>query len=272
MLNPFDNLRSGDIVVYWELFCKHIKLHFQYRMAHMINNLGSLIFGFIYIAVWTGVLTGKEADSPYTVADMTHYMAYSQTMLWITVFLTPGLGIANRVRTGAISLEMAKPVSYFAYTAAQEAGRLAYNACFRSAPILLVFAFTVGIYVPSEPLTYGLIALSTGIAVWLSINLFYLIGITACWTHEISGAHFMIVTLLFSLGGQMVPLDLLPGNLGMWAGWLPFAGVLYTPVMIYLEKAGFQALLLPAFWATVLTLFNLWLTGHARRKLEIQGG
>ncbi|PTM53276.1 ABC transporter permease [Desmospora activa] len=259
-------------MVYWELLIKNIKVQFQYRIAHMINNLGSLIFGFIYIAIWVGVLTGKEEGSPYSATDMTHYMAYGQALLWMTIFLTPGLGIPNRVRNGAISLEMARPVSYFTYTAAQEAGRIIYNLCFRSIPILLIFALTVGIHLPTNPISYLWMTVAAAVAIWLSINLHYLIGISACWTYEISGAHFMIVTLLFGLGGQLVPLDLLPGNLGLWAQWLPFAGVLYTPVIIYLEKAGMEALLIPVLWASVLTLFNLWLTGRARRKLEIQGG
>jgi len=40
----------------------------QYRAAHMVNNLASAVFGFVYIAVWRAALAGAPATSPRTVA------------------------------------------------------------------------------------------------------------------------------------------------------------------------------------------------------------
>ncbi|WHY74063.1 ABC transporter permease [Fictibacillus enclensis] len=215
---------------------------------------------------------GQRATKP--VQHIGHDILYGcQSMhLVVTVFLTAGLGIQLGVRNGAISIELARPVSYYFYIVSQEAGRIAYNALFRSLPIGLIFSLTVGFYVPSHWTTLGYSLLSLLLAIGISLNIFYLIGISSCWTTEISWAHFIILTLMFSLGGQMVPLTFLPEFLSQLAKWLPFAGVVYYPVLIFLQKADHSVLLLQAGWLLVLFFANHWITAAARQKVEIQGG
>lgn len=260
-------------MVYWELMKKSYQLQLQYRMAHFVNNLGSMVFGFIFIAIWTGVLAGKEDPlSLYNIQNMTYYVAMSQCLLWVVGFTTPGLGIQNNVRTGSISIEMGRPTSYYLVTVSQEIGKIVYNSMFRSLPIGIVFVVTVGFYFPVYWETYIWALLSILLAMLIGINVSYLIGISACWTIEISWAHITYITLLFGLGGQFVPVDLLPGFLAELTRYLPFASVLYFPIMIYLEKMPVTPILIQLAWVIFFTFLNLWLTRQARRKLEIQGG
>jgi ABC-2 type transport system permease protein len=259
-------------MVYWILLQKSFMRNLQYKVAHLINNAASAIFGFVFIAIWVGVLQGKEQNSPYGVMDMTYYIAAVQCILWVSGFLTAGLNIQNGVRNGAISLELVRPTNFFLYVTSQEAGRLVYNFFFRSIPIGLVFALTVGFYVPRSLPTYLFLCISIFLAIIISINLHYLVGISACWTTEISWAHFVNFTLLVGLGGQLIPIDFLPAPLSTVTQYLPFAGAIYYPVMIFLEKASSDVIIIQLVWAALLTLLNLWITERARQKLEIQGG
>lgn len=259
-------------MVYWILLQKSFLRNMQYKVAHLINNAASAIFGFVFIAIWVGVLQGKENESPYSVLDMTYYIAAVQCILWLSGFLTAGLNIQNGVRNGAISLELARPTNFFLYVTSQEAGRLLYNLFFRSLPIGLVFSFTVGFYIPQHIPSYFFLCISILFAMIISINLHYLVGISACWTTEINWAHFVNFTLLVGLGGQLVPIDLLPAPLSSITPYLPFAGAIYYPVMIFLEKVSSEVIFIQLIWVVVLTSFNLWLTEKARHKLEIQGG
>ncbi|MBA4495323.1 ABC transporter permease [Paenactinomyces guangxiensis] len=262
-------------MVYWELIKKSYILQLQYRMAHFINNLGSLIFGFVYIAIWTGILTGKEQPDLYNVTDMTNYMAFTQCLLWITGFMTPGLKIQDSVRTGAISIEMARPASFFLISISQEVGKIAYNFLFRSLPIGLVFVVTVGFYVPANGITFFWSLASILLGIFVSLNMNYLLGISACWTTEISWAHLTYITLLFGLGGQMVPVDLLPGSLSQIPLYLPFACSIYYPVMIYLEQVPntpVEPLIIQLAWGFILAGLSICMTRQARKRLEIQGG
>jgi ABC-2 type transport system permease protein len=262
-------------VVYWELFKKSFRIQYQYRFAHLINNLGSLLFGFIYIAMWLAILQGKEGRSPYSVREMLDYIAFSQCLLWVVAFVSQGLGIQFKVRTGMIAVEMARPLSFYLSVLASEAGKVAYNVLFRCLPLGAAFAWTTGFYVPERLLTLVYAALSVLMAMWISFQLNYLIGIISCWTWEVRWAHLITHTLLFGLGGQFVPVSLLPAVLARLAEVLPFSQVLYVPVSIWLEKNAEPAgtmLLVQALWGIMLTLVSLGVTRLAERKLEIQGG
>ncbi|MEX2104825.1 MAG: ABC-2 family transporter protein, partial [Bacilli bacterium] len=142
----------------------------------------------------------------------------------------------------------------------------------RSVPIALIFVITVGFYFPHNLLTLLWSFLAIILAILLSLNIFYLIGASAFWTTEINWSSTINYTLIFSLGGQMVPLDLLPGILGKITLYLPYSGVIYYPAMIYLERISFHSLWIPLLWVLVFTLINVWLTRQARQRMEIQGG
>jgi ABC-2 type transport system permease protein len=70
----------------------------------------------------------------------------------------------------------------------------------------------------------------------------------------------------------MIPLDLLPGAMGTVAPYLPFSGIIYYPVMIYLQLTPPTGIWVQIAWSLALTGSALLLTRMARRKLEIQGG
>jgi ABC-2 type transport system permease protein len=262
-------------VVYWEWLKKSYRQQAQYRLAHFINNLGSAIFGFMYIAIWHGVLLGKEHSSPFSIQDMTHYMAFSQCLIWLTLFLTPGLGIQDSMRTGLIGIEMARPASFYLSYISREMGKIVYNLCYRSLPLGLIFYVFAGFHFPGNMTQWLSAFVSISLAVALSLNLFYMVGITACWTVEIRWAHLTLTTLLVGLGGSMIPLRFLPAFLAHLTPYLPFASVNYYPTIIYLGKitTGLLGIFsLQTIWVLVFVLINLGLTSWARKKLEIQGG
>ncbi|MGE5703620.1 MAG: ABC-2 family transporter protein, partial [Clostridia bacterium] len=114
--------------------------------------------------------------------------------------------------------------------------------------------------------------LSILFAIYIGLLLFYLVGISSFWTTEINGAHYILITLIFGLGGQLLPVDLLPGWLSQLAMLLPFSCLLYVPSMLYLEQQSPEWLFLPLSWAIILTIIALVVTQLARRRTEIQGG
>jgi ABC-2 type transport system permease protein len=166
-------------MVYWRIVRSSYRRNLQYRLSHLVNNLASAIFGLVYIAIWAGVLAGKEASSPYDIRTMAAYISLCQCVLWVSVFLSPGLGIQTGVRSGAVSLDLIRPVNYMLYVLSHELGRIAYNACFRSVPIGLVLGIAVGFRLPAHPAVWLWTALSLCLAVYLGLLLFYLVGITS---------------------------------------------------------------------------------------------
>ncbi|QRG65549.1 ABC transporter permease [Brevibacillus choshinensis] len=259
-------------MVYWRIIHKSYLRNLQYRLSHFVNNVASSIFGLVFIAIWEGVLKGKQVAGPYDAETMAHYIAVCQSVLWVTAFLSPGLNVQVGVRSGAVSLDLLRPVHYLWYVLSHEVGRIAYNACYRSLPIALILGLAVGFFFPSNVMTYIWAGISLLLGVYIGLLLFFHAGITSFWTTEIRWIHYILISLLFGLGGQMIPLDLLPGFMGKVAPYLPFSGLIYYPVMIYLQLAAPTGIWIQLAWALLLTGSALLLTRMARRKLEIQGG
>ena len=244
----------------------------QYRLAHMFNNFGSAVFGFIYMALWQAASRGR-ALGPYAAHALITYIAVNQCLLWVTTFTTRGLGIGTWVRTGQIALEMHRPLPFFSRVMAEEAGHIAYNFCYRSLPLALLFAWLGDLSVQSLSIHGGIeFAAAVLIAAYTGLCLNYLVGLSAFWLTEIRFAHTLMLAVSTVASGTMVPLALMPGWAARIATQLPFASLSNVPDNIFLGVATPDIWLVPCVWVAVLTAAAIAMTAAARRKLEIQGG
>ena len=74
-------------MLYFTLAAKAYSRNLQYRGAHMVHNLASAMFGFIYASIWIGL--GR--DNPlgtYGTHGMISYICFTQSLLWITSFIS----------------------------------------------------------------------------------------------------------------------------------------------------------------------------------------
>lgn len=257
---------------YLTLMRKSYLNNLQYRAAHMINNLGSMIFGLMFIAIWQGTLGDDRQVIGFGAQEMGQYIAFVQCLIFLNTFLPRGFGMDEGVRTGAISLQLMRPVSFFGYYLAHCLGYQGYNFLFRSIPLFLIFSLMVGV---SDGLTWAiapLLVLSLAMSFYLGFLFNYFVGMAAFWTYDIRWAFIVSFTLIQTLSGFFVPLPIMPGFIGEAAMYLPWAGLNYYPVMIYLGQPSWLGVWVPLVWCVLLTLAALWLTGRARRKMEVQGG
>jgi len=75
------------------------------------------------------------------------------------------------------------------------------------------------------------------------------------------------------LSGALVPLALLPWNLGAILQWLPFASLASAPLRIYTGTGDPRFLLaLQAAWSVVLWVLARRLWQHYREQLVSYGG
>ncbi|MDF2628768.1 MAG: conserved hypothetical rane protein [Symbiobacteriaceae bacterium] len=243
-----------------------------YVWSHMLNNLASAIFGFIYIALWQAVAPASSTTDPYTQSTMTAMMVLAQVFAWVTTFLPAGLGIQAGVRSGAIALEMARPVPFFPMVLARESGSLVYQFLYRSIPLALLFACTVGFPRPASAVSLLLTVPSLLLGAYMALTMVYTVGMTALWTTEIRWAHWLYTSLVALLSGGWIPADIMPGWLGKVAPYLPFASQQFYPIRIYLGLDGAWALVIQAAWALVMTVWCYWITRRAFRRVVVQGG
>jgi ABC-2 type transport system permease protein len=243
-----------------------------YKLSHMLNNLASALFGFMYIAVWQAVAPETSATDPYTRKVMIGMIALAQVFAWVTTFLPAGLGIHNTIRTGAIATDMARPVPYLPMVLARESGNLAYQALYRALPLVVLFAVTVGFPLPGSAGHLLLAVPSVLMGACVGLLLTYTVGLSTLWTVEMRWAHWLYHSVVILMSGGWIPADLLPGWLGKVAPYLPFAAMQFHPIRIYLGLSGPEVLLNQAFWVALLALWCWWLTGRAMQRVVVQGG
>ncbi|HEU4962945.1 MAG TPA: ABC-2 family transporter protein [Bacilli bacterium] len=256
---------------YWVLIRKSYLSNLQYRAAHMINNLGSMLFGLMFIAIWQGTLGEGRQVVGFGGQEMGQYIAFTQSILFQTKFLQRGFGMDEGIRTGSISLQLMRPVSFFGYYLAFCAGSQAYNLFFRTVPLLLIFALFVGL--PDFSWSMWLpLAGSVAMAFYLGFLMNYFVGVAAFWTKDIRWSFIVFYTLNTTLSGFMVPLPVMPGVIGDIVPYLPWSGMNYYPVMTYLGHSSVRGFVIPLIWCAVLTVVALLITRRARSQMEVQGG
>jgi ABC-2 type transport system permease protein len=243
----------------------------QYRASHAINTIASGVFGLVFVSIWTGIGESNDLGS-YGAQGMVFYVAVNQTFLWITSFLTNGLGIAQSVRTGQISLELMRPVHLFYHLMSKEWGQVAYQAIYKTMPIYIVYVFAFSIPVPTKVTVWLATFAALALAAYISICINYLIGVTALWTTESGWLYWVNFSLSMLLSGYLIPIEWLPGQLRTVSELSPYPYLQYVPTRIYLEMTGAGALAGSLIWCVLLTLLCYAATALVRHKVEVQGG
>jgi ABC-2 type transport system permease protein len=255
---------------YWLLLTKTYRCNLQYRMAHLVNTLGSALFGYINIYIWVAAAGPTGQVGNYSVQQLVLWAAFGQVM-YNFVHWTTGLNIQLAVRSGDVSLELMRPVDFFSYVISRQAGENLYGLVYRSAPLYLLYAVTVGYRIPPLPSLLLLIP-SLALALYVALCLGYLEGLSSFWTTDIRWISYFNMVFLTGASGIQVPVNLLPGFFGRVLPYAPWSALAHYPNYIYLGLQGWEALLIPALWAALLTCICRGLTNKARRHLEVQGG
>lgn len=242
----------------------------QYRGQHMINNVASAIFGFIYMAIWQSVAHGGTGQPGYDALTLVQYIMINQCFLWLTTFDRFGVLLAGRVRDGTIGSDLMRPVSFMVLQVGQIYGGKLYNFFFRTLALAAIFAVTVGMPLPSGRLL--LVVAATVLATHIGSIFQYFVGLAGFWTVETNWLYLLFQTMTLLLGGPSVPLDFLPDPIAVIARALPFACLGYYPASIYLGLLGGRALAIMFGWAVVLTALAAHVTRRARRRAEVVGG
>ncbi len=243
-----------------------------YVGAHMANNAGSFLFGLIYIALWHAAARGRTLG-PFHAHELVNYIALSQAVLWVSVFLPSGLDMAQQIRTGSVAMEMARPVPYVPRMLAAGVGEAFYNLVFRSGPLVVAFTL-LGVF-PWAAFAMGkglMVAVALVMAVLTGVLFQYLIGLSAFWTVETRWARRLFLGLSVFMSGQLLPIPLMPHGLEQVLTWSPFQTLVSLPVSTWLGAERPSAWVAGALWVLLLYLGAYGLTRRAQRRLEVQGG
>jgi ABC-2 type transport system permease protein len=247
-----------------------------YRAATLAGAFTNTVFGVIRVSIlFAAAEAAGGVVAGYDRAALSTYTWLGQGMISVS-YLFGWTTVAERVRTGAVAIDLGRPVHPIAAWLAEDLGRAGQACLIRLSAPLLVGGLLFGLQAPTRWETVPLFVLSGALAVVVSFGGRILVSLAAFWLVDIRGLLTFYVLTSNVLCGLLVPVHFLPGWLQAVAYATPFPAMLQTPLDLATERAtGAAALGLVAAqvaWAVGLLAVAVWVFARGTRKLVLQGG
>jgi ABC-2 type transport system permease protein len=261
---------------YLELAKASFRRYSSYRLAAVAGVFTQSVFGFIRVSVLLsaigvagGTLAGYDDQAAAT------YVWLGQGML-AAVALFGTTQLADRVTTGEIAVDLARPVDLLLSYWSADLGRASFQLLARGVPPLIIGAVTIGLALPGSWTAYPLGLLSLLLGISISFLIRFMINLIAFWTMDVRGFVWLGFVFAGPLSGLYVPVALFPDWLRTIAYATPFPASFQTPIDVLSGRAlgADAALLLLAQlgWIVGLVIVVRLVLRRATRRLVVQGG
>jgi ABC-2 type transport system permease protein len=248
-------------------------------LSYVASVWASLFVSVLQVAVfyyiWVAVYSDKGVLHGVTLKQMITYVILSRIIL---MACSGGVNhyMSFLIRTGAISLEMLRPVDFQFLSYASRIGDLIMFFFTNGLPVIIISYFMFSLMVPGSFLMGALFIISILFAVTITFFIEFVVGTLSFYTANGWGLSVLKEAIINFFSGGIVPLAFFPGVLKTIVLALPFKDMLYTPLSIYL---GFvkgeeivHSLVIQLIWMVALFLFSRWFFKHSMKKITVQGG
>jgi ABC-2 type transport system permease protein len=261
---------------YVELAKAEFRRYSTYRSATLAGIFTNSVFGFIRLGVLLAAIAAAGGTlGGYGPQEASTYVWLGQAFL-APVAMYAWSDLADRVRTGEIAVDLARPLDLQLSWWVRDLGRAAFALPTRGLAPVLVGALTVGVALSETWTSYplGLVSLLLGVSV--SFLCRYGMNLVAFWTLDVKGFLNLYILVLGLLSGFYLPVHVFPGWLQAVAFASPFPAMFQAPIDVMSGRvvgpAAWQVIAGQAGWVIgliVLTRVVLW---RATKRLVVQGG
>jgi ABC-2 type transport system permease protein len=274
-----------DRMATFRLYLGFVRLAFLKFLAYRLRYYTGVVSYTIFVAGNAYLYRALFASRPETggtveigglsLPEMITYIAVA----WIGrsfTFNNIDRTLAHQIQQGEIAMQLIKPFHVQTVMMFEAVGEAAFRLLMFTIPIMVVVVPLFDILAPPDPALYGWTLLSFVLALVIGSQLNWLTGCLAFYLKNITGVVRAKHISMDFLSGVLVPFSFFPGWVQTVVAWLPFQGLSYVPVTIYLGKRTgpdlASALLVQACWALGLYLVGRWLFARAVRQVTAQGG
>lgn len=251
-----------------------------YRLNFMGFFVGESLYCFVMYFIWKAVFaaSGEGTFMGFTMTDMTIYVFLANIVGFFTDTDSTKM-LAEEIREGSIIMRMIKPVNVDMSLLATEIGDKAVMSAFIFLPVMIgveVYRYFALGYVAFNIVLFLGFVLSVILSYILSFYVNLIFGYLAFWLMNIWGFSILKTSIIKFFSGSLIPLAFFPEIVRNIFEQLPFASLVYTPVMIYMGKLkgidlafayGKQIAWIIVFVAVAKLLWRL-----AEKRLAVQGG
>jgi len=187
---------------------------------------------YIFMRLWTVVYAeaGASRLGGFTIQQMIWYLVLTESIMLSSPRVS--MEIDEDVRTGRLSVQLLRPLSYALTRLAQTLGerivRFAVNLFAGTAVVLIL----VG---PIRPSLSGLIMFTFLLPVAFVVDFlgYFAIGLCAFWLESTAGLMIIYSRFTMLAGGMLMPLEVFPPRLQSIARRLPFSSMVYGPARLF---------------------------------------
>lgn len=261
--------------LYWEMARRGYRRFAAYRAATWAGVFTNTVFGFMLAYIMLAVYQRRDDVGGYDQVDAITYVWVSQGLL-AAVWFMGWNEVGERIRTGDIAIDLARPVHPLWTGLAADLGRGLYHLLFRGLPPIVLGAFVFELSAPRNPLVWLTFATSVPLAICASYAFRVLYNLSAFWLLDNRGPRVFATTAALFFSGFIVPVRFFPDWLASVAYATPFPSMLQIPVDVFVGKAeGIElaaALATQAAWVLALLGGAYGVYALGTRRLVLQGG
>lgn len=252
-----------------------VSARLNYRGRLFLNILGQIIEIAASLFLWRTLFREQSVISGYEWNDMIFYLLISFIMN-ATMGQHAESRIQDKVLTGQIAMDLAKPLDFQLMCLAESIGSSMVDGV-----IVLVIGSAAAVLAGdiTKILTIsrmGMFLLSYCLAFLIKFCLAYLAGLCCFFTSNGYGVRYLWQVIMDIFSGAMLPIAFFPLWFRKLSAFLPFRSVVYLPTQIFLGRVdgieAWETLGIQALWVIVMWVLGKLCFKAAVRKITIQGG
>ncbi|MEK7559115.1 MAG: ABC-2 family transporter protein [Patescibacteria group bacterium] len=226
---------------------------FTYRASFVMWRVRNIIQLLSIYFLWSVVLPPGKTLLGYSQSLMLTYIL-GTSLLDSIVLSSRTYIVGEEINNGNLMNFLLRPINYFAYWFAKDAGDKLMNICFSAVELTLIFLVLRPPFFLQTNIFYIFFFIcSVILSLFNYFFLNFLLGLIGFWSPEVWAPRFIFITVLGFFAGSLFPLDILPNAVYNIMKFLPFFYLLYFPLKVYLGQLSFleitSGLLISSFWA-----------------------
>jgi ABC-2 type transport system permease protein len=273
-LNFLENFFVRNIA--FRLIGANLQERLVYRFDLIVGLIRSFITLLVFRYLWIALYGGKEIFDGISLNQTLTYSLMS--LILRPVFQANSMipEISRRIRSGNITFDIARPIYFGNLLFFQSIGRTIATFLFSSFPLFLLAIVFMDIQLPSSGMVWGAFVVSLILGYLTAFLIDYILSLFGFWVTNVSGFLFAKWNVIDLLGGVYIPLWFFPPSIKKIVLLLPFRGISYTPIAIFVNYVEINDIInefsIQIMWVGVLFIISLLVYLALVKKLEIQGG
>lgn len=249
----------------------------QFRLSFIMMVVGNLLYLIVVYYLWKAIYAsaGTDTVNGMTFSDTLIYLVLA-TALFNFMEMYAVWEIGRSIQSGAIVLNLLKPMDYRRYLFWSYSGTFVTQFFFTFLPTFIVTAaVTHGAIHFGLNLLYFVISVAMAISINYSIDFF--VGTICVYTESIWGINIMKQVIVLLLSGATIPIAFFPETLKKIAYYLPFQSIYNAPLSILLDGTPDAGTVLTTLgtqliWCIVMMMISRLFWKVSFRKITVNGG